>query len=204
MDAELLAERLIELVKDKKRYMVAIAGPPGSGKTTLAKKLHAQFQHRGFASKIIPMDGFHLDNETLSKTGMLSRKGSPATFDVVGFIDLISKLAANADDISIPVFDRNKDISIADADVVKRTDQILIVEGNYLLIDEAPWDDLLEYWDQSVFLEPKFSDLEFRLVNRWLNHGLEPEEAKTRAQFNDLPNAKYVLDHSLNADIRIR
>ncbi|NCX49855.1 MAG: AAA family ATPase [Gammaproteobacteria bacterium] len=40
------------------RELIAIAGPPGSGKTTLAKTLSDRLAHCSYLS----MDGFHLDN----------------------------------------------------------------------------------------------------------------------------------------------
>ena len=203
MRVEALTDQVVALAKNKRRHIVAIAGPPGSGKSTLSTALHAELQARNEASKVIQMDGFHFDNSVLSKKGLLSRKGSPQTFDVTGFINLMGRLVAGEDNVAIPVFDRDKDISVAGADVVMNTDRILIVEGNYLLIDDTPWSDLVRLWNQSIFIAPKVCDLEKRLANRWLDQGLNAERARERALSNDLPNAHFVLRHSTAADIQI-
>ena len=66
----------------KAMSMLAIAGAPGSGKSSVAIKLAKQIDAE---CCIIPMDGFHLDNETLTARGLLSVKGAPETFDLAGF-----------------------------------------------------------------------------------------------------------------------
>lgn len=203
MTAEEITEQVIEQAAGKKRHLVAVAGPPGAGKSTLAAKLHKMLSAHNFRSKIVPMDGFHLDNTTLSSRGLLERKGAPETFDTEGFIDLIENLANNCDDIPFPVFDRDTDSVVADADLVSKSDPILIVEGNYLLIDAAPWSKLKTFWNQTIFINPGIEVLEQRLMQRWLDQDLNAKQAKERATQNDIPNAHYVVDHSSPADIQI-
>ena len=154
--------------------MVAIAGPPGSGKSTLAEQLKAELLQMGHQPVVVPMDGFHLDNAILEQRGRLHRKGAPETFDATGFVHLIERLSAagGKDDVVIPVFDRDRDIAIAGADVVTKQADIILCEGNYLLIDQSPWVQLHEMWDQSILLNPGMDVIEQRLVQRWLDHGV--------------------------------
>jgi len=79
----------------------------------------------------------------------------------------------------------------------------LIVEGNYLFVKEKPWAELNKSWDQTIFINPGIDILEHRLLKRWLRYGLDPQAAKNRALNNDLPNARYVIEKSLNSDIQI-
>ncbi len=203
MTAEEIAGLVIAQAAGKTRHLVAIAGPPGAGKSTFAFTLQKFLSAHNLRSKIVPMDGFHLDNTTLSTRGLLERKGAPETFDADGFVSLIKKLVKSDRNITIPGFDRDTDSVIADVDIVTRQDAILIVEGNYLLVDTSPWSKLKRFWGQTIFINPGIETLEQRLIKRWLDQGLNPEQARTRAAQNDIPNAHYVLDHSSQADIQI-
>ena len=203
MKPEALSDYIIENSEGRKRYIVAIAGPPGAGKSTFAQALLLLLKEKSIQAKIISMDGFHLDNSILADRNLLDRKGAPATFDTAGFIHLMNRLTNFEDDVVIPEFDRNKDLSIAGSSIISTKDKVLIVEGNYLLIEEEPWTELKKTWDQTIFINPGMDTIEQRLLNRWLRHGLDAKDAKKRTLTNDLPNARYVLEKSSDSDIQI-
>ena len=203
MKPKALSDYIIENSEGRKRYIVAIAGPPGAGKSTFAQALLLLLKEKSIQAKIISMDGFHLDNSILVDRNLLDRKGAPATFDTAGFIHLMNRLSNFEDDVVIPEFDRNKDLSIAGSSIISTKDKVLIVEGNYLLIEEEPWTKLKKTWDQTIFINPGIDTLEQRLLNRWLRYGLDTQDAKKRTLSNDLPNARYVLEKSSDSDIQI-
>lgn len=181
------------------RVLVAVAGPPGAGKSTLAEGLAARID----GAVVVPMDGFHLDNAILDARGLRARKGAPETFDVAGFAALLARLKTEAE-VIIPRFDRGLDLAVAGAAIVGPADRILIVEGNYLLLDEAPWRDLAAFWDLTVQIAVPMPELEARLVARWRGFGLSDAAAKARALGNDIPNAQRVLGQSVPADICVK
>lgn len=146
------------------------------------------------------MDGFHLDNRVLDARGLRPRKGAPETFDAMGFLRMVQRLSVE-DEVVIPVFDRTRDTAIAGAAVVAPDVTIAVVEGNYLLLHEPPWDGLQKLWDLSVFLDVPIDELRGRLIQRWIDHDHTPAEAETRARSNDLPNAERVLANSSAAEI---
>jgi len=203
MTPKALSDYIIKSSEGRNRYIVAIAGPPGAGKSTIAQALLLLLTEKFIQAKIISMDGFHLDNSILADRNLLDRKGAPATFDTAGFIHLMNRLTNFEDDVVIPEFDRNKDLSIAGSSIISTKDKVLIVEGNYLLIEEEPWTKLKKTWDQTIFINPGIDTLEQRLLNRWLRYGLDTQDAKKRTLSNDLPNARYVLEKSSDSDIQI-
>lgn len=198
----LLADRIQTLRDGPGRVMVAISGPPASGKTTLAVELARRLNAQKCETAVVPQDGFHLDNQVLEARGDLARKGAPHTFDGAGFVHLIRRLKERAD-VAIPEFDRPRDIAIAGAAIVPASTEVIVVEGNYLLYDDAPWFNLAPMWTLSVRLDVPMADLRARLIQRWLGHGLSSAAATRRATSNDIPNAQSVLDKALPADLTL-
>jgi pantothenate kinase len=194
----LIAARL-----DQHRLVVALAGPPGAGKSTIASILHQRcVSELGTPTEIVPMDGFHLDDSVLCARNLLTRKGAQNTFDVGGLIALLRRIRANAEDeIAAPLFDRALELSRAGALIIPRPTRVLIVEGNYLLLDREPWAALRGFFDISVRIRAPRGLLRRRLVDRWKSFGLPDEEIKSRVESNDLPNGDLIETSSIAADL---
>lgn len=197
-----LSERIQPLRDGPARILVAIAGAPASGKTTLADELARRLNAQKCETSVVPQDGFHLDNQVLEARGDLGRKGAPHTFDGAGFVHMVRRLKERAD-VAVPVFDRTRDIAIAGARVIPASSEVIIVEGNYLLFDDAPWFNLASLWTLSVRLDVPMGDLRARLIQRWLGHGLSSATATRRATTNDIPNAQNVIDKALPATLTL-
>jgi pantothenate kinase len=198
---EALAARIAALAATRAgRVLVGIAGAPGAGKSTLAEAL---VDRLGPQAALVPMDGFHLDNAILDARGRRFAKGSPDTFDVAGFEAILQRLKAGGE-VIVPVFDRYIDVSRGSARVVPPGARIIVAEGNYLLLRDAPWDRLHALWDLTAFLDVPMAELERRLIDRWHHHGLSDEDARRRAFDNDIPNARRVIDGSVAADVVLR
>ena len=148
----------------------------------------------------VPMDGFHLDNRLLKARGLLHSKGAPETFDAAGFLDLVKRLKAGGEVIH-PVFDRDRDLTIAGAGIVPADCEIVVLEGNYLLFGEEPWRDLPSYWNFSVWVETSEQIVLERCVQRWIDHGHDPDAARARALGNDVANAKRIAASRLPSDL---
>ena len=198
-----LVSSLVQLhTRHQRRVMIALAGPPGSGKSTLAEQLVPRINdHCGTDIAIIlPMDGFHLDNVILDRQQSRDRKGAPHTFDADGFINLVNRVSDATANVVVPVFDRQLDLARAGASMIQQTHQIILVEGNYLLLNQAPWQQLYSLFDHRIYLDVPESVLITRLTRRWLDHDHTQQEALARAESNDLPNARLVAASRLDAD----
>jgi len=186
-----------------KRHIVALAGPPGAGKSTLAAKLEENLNAMDAGSAaILPMDGYHLDDWVLVPRGLRPRKGAPETFDVAGFAHMLKRLAANEEaEIAVPVFDRDIEIARAGARMIPQSVKLLIVEGNYLLLDRAPWQTLA--FDTSVMIAAEREVLHQRLTERWKDHKLSATEIAAKVDGNDMLNVDLVLSSSRPAQFCI-
>ena len=173
------------------RRLIAIAGPPGSGKSTLAEAVVAELNAMGHDTALMPMDGFHLDDRLLEKRGLLTRKGAPETFDFGGFASALQRVRTEPS-IILPVFDRAREIAIAGAAEIRPETRIVVVEGNYLCLDETPWRSLATLWDSAYFLDVPMEELERRLIDRWLAYGFDAAAARAKAHGNDMVNAARV------------
>ena len=183
----------------KKRYFIALAGPPASGKSTISEKLNEDLNIKGFPSDILQMDGFHLDDAILSSQNLLPRKGSPETFDVMGLKSFLIRLA-NEPEVIVPIFDRSLELSRSSAVTISENKKIIIVEGKYLLLNYQPWNELNNYFDSRVMIHCEESVLEKRLIDRWKGFNLTQDQINQKVYENDLPNGVNVIQNSIEAD----
>ncbi len=186
------------------RNLVAIAGPPAAGKSTVADLIRMVLVERGRSATVVPMDGFHLDNSLLSDRGLLHRKGAPQTFDAQGFCHLVGRIAEAEAEVIYPVFDRGRDIAVAGAGVVTAEVEFILFEGNYLLLRDEPWTRLVQYWDYSIWIDAPLPALKARLMDRWRAEGLGEDAARERVDSNDLPNVERICEQSAAADLSLR
>jgi len=201
-DVMSIADSLQVNARDSRRYFVAIAGPPGAGKTTFAGQLEQALPNGSAA--ILQMDGFHYDNDVLDTMSLRPRKGAPETFDFAGFMSILRRLRSGEDDVAVPVFDRALDVARAGARVIPQSVKFILVEGNYLLLQEEPWWSLTDLFDHKISLSVPREELERRLVSRWLEHGFDPNEALRRAGENDMRNVDRVLTRSNAPDVVVK
>ncbi|MBO6852185.1 MAG: nucleoside/nucleotide kinase family protein [Marivivens sp.] len=198
-----LIKKILALPRTDGRLMVAVSGAPASGKSTLAEFIANSLSAAGRQARYVPMDGFHLDNRILDARGLRARKGAPETFDADGFVALMRRMKLGGD-VVYPMFDRSRDLAVAGAGIIEESTDIAVVEGNYVLQSEAPWSELADVWDLSVYLDVPEETLRQRCIQRWLDHDHTPEAARLRAEGNDMVNAKRVIENRLAADVTIR
>jgi pantothenate kinase len=198
-----LASRIEAAATPGRRFVVGIAGSPGSGKTTLALSLvgHLNARRTGIAAHL-PMDGFHLANDALERRGLRERKGAIETFDGWGFLAMLGRLREETDHtIFAPSFRREVDEGIAGEIAIEPDVEIVVVEGNYLLVDRPPWAGVRPLLDVAWFCRTPPADREARLIDRHMRHGRTREAATTFAREVDGANALLIEASASTADL---
>lgn len=203
-----LGEDLFQILHSNgksERFILGIVGAPGAGKSTLASKLCHEInsQSADEPAIIVPMDGFHYSNEHLLELGLLPLKGIPATFDAQGFVEILKKVQKTKNEsVFCPRFDRSIEASIPNDIEVKPHHKLVIVEGNYLLLDEKPWGEIAQYLDQSWFINCPIDVILPRLIQRHIDGGKSEADARRKVESTDLPNAK-IIDATKSRATRI-
>jgi pantothenate kinase len=170
-----------------RRTIIGVVGPPGAGKTHLAAALGG-----ALPATVVAMDGFHLPNRELTRLGRAGRKGAPDTFDGAAFVELVAALRAADRRVVAPTFSRRADASIPGAIVVEPSVETVVVEGNYLLLDEAPWSGIAPLLDVSMFVDTPPSVRRDRLLIRQERRFGDRDTARRWVEEVDEPNARLV------------
>jgi pantothenate kinase len=205
MTAEEIAKELhqkLENLKPEQRFMLGIVGYPGAGKSTAAHAIVESFNRlRGTEDAIVvPMDGFHLSNEELEKLDLLALKGIPETFDAAGFVELLRRLRNGDGTVCAPLFERSIEASIQGALAIHPEHRLLVVEGNYLLLNDPPWNDIRSLLNEVWFIDTTLETVYDRLVERHKQGGRTEEGAIEKVQTTDMRNAHLIDGTKIFAD----
>ena len=166
------------------RTLLGITGAPGAGKSALAGALVA------YGAVVVPMDGFHLADVELARRGLLDRKGTPETFDAEGYAALLARVRASRDQLVMaPMFERELEQPIAGAIAVPSSAQLVVTEGNYLLLDDPRWTAVRAQLDAVWHLRLDERLRVQRLIARHEQFGKSPEGARRWVDRVDQPNA---------------
>ena len=198
--AETYKDRLNALRNGGGRKILGIVGPPGCGKSTLAAAL---LELLGDDAVAVPMDGYHLANVELARLGRAGRKGAEDTFDSAGYVSLLRRLKEQQANeiVYAPEFRREIEEPIANAIPVFPETQLVITEGNYLLLDHGHWAGVSELLDEIWYVDIDHSVRRERLVKRHMHFGRSQNAAEDWVANTDEPNAVRIEATKHRADV---
>jgi pantothenate kinase len=199
----LYQQRIAHLLSSGERRILGLVGAPGAGKSTLAHALAMQWPQD---IQIVPMDGFHLANVELERLNRKSRKGAPDTFDAFGFIALLKRLRIPAADevVYAPSYERSLEEGVAGAIAVKPSTPLIVVEGNYLLFSDSPWNQVQALLDETWFVDVPQDLRVGRLTQRHQQFGRSAQDAADWVKHTDEPNARRIEAERAKADVMFR
>ncbi len=149
------------------------------------------------------MDGYHYPQSRLVALGRRDRMGAPDTFDVEAFLGTLRDLQISGGTVFAPGFDREIEEPVPDAIALQPELATVVVEGNYLLLDDPPWSEVAGLLDFTIFIDVPAAELHRRLMERWARYGKSEAEARHWVDTNDAPNIRRVLEGSRPADVRV-
>jgi pantothenate kinase len=194
---EELFARARGLVARGGRQILGIAGPPGGGKSTVARAIVAAL---GEQARLVPMDGFHLAQSELVRLGRRDRMGAPDTFDAVGYAALLQRLRSDDPVVYAPEFRREIEEPIAGAIAVPRHTPLVVTEGNYLLL----WPQVKPLLDECWYVETDEELRVQRLIQRHIQFGKTPDYARAWVMRSDERNAELVATTAGRADAIVK
>jgi len=181
------------------RRVIGIAGAPGAGKSTLAAWLVDRLAP---AAALVPLDGFHLADVELRRRELLDRKGAPETFDAWGYAALLDRVRARPDHVVMaPGFERDLEQPLAGAVPVPPEADVVVTEGNYLLLEEPAWEAGRRLLDEVWFVRTHDPVRRERLVARHAAFGKSIPAAEAWVAQVDDPNARLVDASAPRADL---
>jgi pantothenate kinase len=195
--------RIETLLHAGQRRLLGLVGAPGAGKSTLANALAQQWPEQ---IQVVPMDGFHLANATLEQLGRRQRKGAPDTFDAHGFIALLRRLRTQTphEVVYAPNFERSLEEPVAGSIAIQAEMPLIVVEGNYLLQSESPWNQVQALLDEVWFVDIAAETRLQRLVNRHQQFGRSAQAAADWVFDTDEPNARRIEAEKSKANLVFR
>jgi pantothenate kinase len=192
---------LVRAAQTDARLIVGIAGEPGAGKSTIAALLVTAL---GPTAALLPMDGYHLPQARLRELGRRERMGAPDTFDVPAFVDAVSRVRNSGSTQYAADFDRAIEEPVPDALAFQPELRTILVEGNYLLLDDGGWRGVRELLDVSFFVDVEPGIRQQRLIERHVRFGKSDEDARAWALGPDESNARIIRGSAHRADHVIR
>ena len=199
---EELVERATKLATGSGRAILGVTGSPGSGKSTLVAALRERRPSGAVAH--VPMDGFHLADVALVRIGRRDAKGAPDTFDAGGYVALLRRIRADAEDvIYAPAFERDLEQPLAGAIAVPRDARLVLTEGNYLLLDSGRWPEVRSELDEVWFCDPDPAVRLAQLTARHLAFGKDAATTTAWVAAVDEPHAARVDATRPQADLVI-
>lgn len=198
------------------RAIIILAGPPGSGKSTIASQVVQRinsFQQTPMA-KVLPMDGYHYSRSHLDSlpnhVEAHARRGAHWTFDGQAVLDMIKQIHASREKpfptLYMPSFDHEIKDPVPDAIEIGPDVKIVLVEGNWLLYDEQPWNQIVNFADDAWFVDVDPQLALQRVAKRHVACGIERtlEAAMDRARNNDMKNGEDIRRGLIQPNIIVK
>ena len=211
--ADCAVARYKDLPSSKKRLLIALAGPPGSEKTTVANRVAARINaslQDSTSALVISIDSFHLPRSALdllsNREEAYVRRGAHWTFDAAAAVAFVKKARSAEGELYAPTFDHAVKDPVDGGLCIPSESRILIFEGLYLPCDLQPWSDVAALVDEKRFVDVDEDVARQRVAQRHVSAGIETNihDALRRVDANDTLNGIWVRERKGAVDVLVR
>ncbi len=195
------------------RVLAGVTGPGAAGKSVfslLLRRLYNATPGAAGRAAVLPMDGFHYPNAYLDSHTIADRegravplrsvKGSPPSYDVEGFVDILRRLRAGRA-VEAPRYDRRLHDPVPGDIRIGVGDRVVLVEGNYLLLGEGRWAPVDGLLDVSLFLSQAMEVVREAMVERFVAGGRTEADARAYYERVDRRNYETIMSTIGRADL---
>ncbi len=167
----------IGLPEHRTPWIIGIAGSVAAGKSTAARLLRELMRRWPQTPHVdlVTTDGFLYPNATLTKHGLMDRKGFPESYDRHALLNFLSAVKSGVGNLRVPVYDHiSYDIVPGKWITVDHPD-VLIVEGLNVLqpprmsSSDGEFRAVSDYFDFSIYLDAPEDALEQWYMDRFRN-----------------------------------
>ena len=167
----------------------------------LNEKWHNERKGAEDVAIVLGMDGFHYYRKELDAmpdpVESHRRRGAPFTFNVKKFKETVQRLKQSDERILAPSFDHSVKDPVEQDICIEPHHRIIVIEGNYILLDEPYWRDIAGMFDSTWLVTLPRQSARKRLSRRHVASGvaISEQEALERVDCNDLPNGDLAMSH---------
>ncbi len=166
--------RFLDAEDGQTPYIIGLAGSVAVGKSTTARVLKALLSRWPNTPRVelVTTDGFLYPNDTLTRQGLMERKGFPESYDAAALLRFLARVKAGDHNVPAPVYSHLTYDVVPGATMLVHRPDILIVEGLNVLLPnklgkEIPF--VSDFFDFSIYLHAGEERLETWYISRFMS-----------------------------------
>ncbi|KAI6872238.1 hypothetical protein KC343_g6812 [Hortaea werneckii] len=170
-----------------KRCLVALAGGPGSGKSTIASAIADKVCKQGIKCQVVSIEGFMKPKSALRSEEEVRKRGTIESFDGDAVVDMFKRLRelGPGHELWAPSFDEAKADPVPESQLIEADSQAVIFEGIYLLADVEPWNQIEHLVDEKWFIHVRPELCRERVAGRRVDKGFSKDMREALESYDE-------------------
>ncbi|KAI7469281.1 hypothetical protein KC351_g13225 [Hortaea werneckii] len=190
-----------------KRCLVALAGGPGSGKSTIASAIAEKVCKQGVKRQVVSIEGFMKPKSALQSEEEVKKRGTIESFDGEAVVDIFKRLRelGPGHELWAPSFDETKADPVPESQLIEADSQAIIFEGIYLLADVEPWNQIEHLVDEKWFIHVRPELCRERVAGRRFDKGFSNDMNEALKSYDEFDgkNNDFIGSHRYQTDLTI-
>ncbi len=142
---------VVQLVRLSRPRILAISGPPGAGKSTVANAVSSALVDLGVRAVALSLDDFYLPRKEREQRGITWR-AAPGSHDIDLMVRTLAVIQDGSRPLVLPRFDQSRDDRSPDERLDEVPD-VVVFDGWIIGYDDEGYGQMLEYLDWHLHLD---------------------------------------------------